>query len=289
MRIGNDRVVFGHMHEDHFAELSLVNHLPLKSAVVIASGGDLAFALASARMKVTSVDTNPAQIALVRLKMSCPENSVSLCFSGRVDCILRFGGPLLGWLTDWPALKPGWFRVTLAESFETMLRLLVSAVHGLQAGRKLNADSISLIRRRLDCSMRSPNASRNPLLQVLLGKGFGPHLPEVWSEQGIAGWSEHTDQIQLEEGDLSEVLSNLPVCSIGLISVSNLPDAMDQTSWDILVANAVRVLATGGYLVVRSILMEAVQSKSDGCFADVSISHDDASPICPVVWIGRKI
>ncbi len=289
MRIGNDRVVFGHMHEDHFVELSLVNHLPLKRAVVIVSGGDLAFALASARVEVIAVDTNPAQIALVRLKMRCPENLASLCFCGRVDRILRFGGPLLAWLNDWPKLNPGWFRATLIRSSEAMLRLLVCLVHGGQAGGKLNVGSISLIRRRLDCSMRSPGASRNPLLQVLLGKGFGPHLPEVWSEQGIVCWSAHTDQIQLEKGDLSEVLSNLPTESIGLISVSNLPDAMDQTSWDLLVANAVQALTIGGFLVVRSILRETVESKSDSFFAKISIPHDDASPICPVVWIGRKI
>jgi regulator of RNase E activity RraA len=57
MKAVSDRVVFGHMHEDHSLELSLVDRLPLKRALVIASGGDLAFALAGAKVTVTAVDS----------------------------------------------------------------------------------------------------------------------------------------------------------------------------------------------------------------------------------------
>jgi S-adenosylmethionine:diacylglycerol 3-amino-3-carboxypropyl transferase len=97
MKAGNERVIFGHMHEDHSLELSLVDRLPVKRALVIASGGDLAFSLAGAKVDVLAVDSNPAQIDLVRLKMQCPGNLHELCFCGKVDRLFRWGGPVLGW------------------------------------------------------------------------------------------------------------------------------------------------------------------------------------------------
>lgn len=91
----SDRLVFGHMHEDHSAELSLVARLPVNRALVIASGGDLALALAGVGVDVLAVDSNPAQIDLVKRKMADPENALALCFGGRVDRVLRIGGPIV--------------------------------------------------------------------------------------------------------------------------------------------------------------------------------------------------
>jgi hypothetical protein len=66
------RIVFGFMHEDPAPEVSL---LPRSGgALCVLSAGDVAFALCAAGAKeVLAVDPNPAQIALVRLKLAAAE------------------------------------------------------------------------------------------------------------------------------------------------------------------------------------------------------------------------
>jgi S-adenosylmethionine:diacylglycerol 3-amino-3-carboxypropyl transferase len=288
MATGVKGVVFGHMHEDHAAELSLVERLPLRQAVVIASGGDLAFALAGKKVEVLAIDSNPAQIELVKLKIQFKGDLTALCFCGRVDRVLRFGGPILGWLMDVPRLQPGPCRRFLINFSESLLRQFVSCVHSAEAGVKLDPSAIGLIRQRLEQAMKNPEAAKNPLLQVLLGRRFGREIPAVWSDAGIRNWRSETQRIQFLTGDFTAVLSELPAASLGLISVSNLPDAMSQDAWESLVENAARALATSGYLVVRSMLREGVQSASDRCFVSEAIIHQDTSPLCPVIWIGRK-
>src|SRR5205814_67578 len=113
--MSHDAVVFGHMHEDHSAELALAPTLPAPRCLVIASGGDLALSLVAAGLRVLAVDSNPAQVALVRLKMQLADEAGAaavreLCFCGQVDRALRCIGPLVAWLLDWPALSPGAFR-----------------------------------------------------------------------------------------------------------------------------------------------------------------------------------
>ncbi len=288
MKVGTDKVVFGHMHEDHSLELALVDRLPVRRALVIASGGDLAFALAGAKVEVTAVDSNPGQIGLVRLKMQCPPNLEELCFCGKVDHVFRRGGPFLAWLFDWPQRRPGRFRVFLANLLEGLLPRVVALVHGPQAGARLNLDAIRLIRRRLERAMGEPAASNNPLLQVLLGNRFGPDAPEVWSESGIERWKHETGRIHLRTADVKEVLATSHGRSYGLISLSNLPDAVEQDAWDETVALAADALATGGYLIVRSMLVASVVSRHDGFFDLDHTVFQDVSPLCPVVWVGTK-
>ena len=288
MKAGSDRVVFGHMHEDHSLEMSLVGRLPLKRALVIASGGDLAFALAGAKVAVTAVDSNPAQIELVRLKTQCPVNLTDLCFGGKVDRLFCWGGPFLAWLFGWPEMRPGRIRVFMADLLEGFLPRVVALVHGARAGGRLDRDAIHLIRRRLERAMRSPDAGNNPLLQVLLGNRFGPELPEVWSRRGIEKWRGETDRIELKVADIAQVLRDSEESSLGLISVSNLPDVVDADDWSRLVEDAARALAAGGYLIVRSMLREELDSQCEDSFATEENRVGDVSPICPVVWIGRK-
>lgn len=146
-------VVFGHMHEDHSPELTLGTRMPSPRCLVIASGGDLALSLAGAGRHVLAVDSNPAQIALVRLKMDLAREAGAttaaawmthgppallervarsglnprhfargLCFSGRVDRALRRSGPLIAWLLGWPALTPGISRRSLGTALENLRR-----------------------------------------------------------------------------------------------------------------------------------------------------------------------
>ena len=165
---------------------------------------------------------------------------------------------------------------------------MVALVHGARAGARLDRDAIRLIRRRLERAMRKPDAGNNPLLQVLLGNRFGPEAPEVWSERGIEKWRSEIGRIELETADIAQVLRDSADDSMGLISVSNLPDVMEADAWDRLVEDAGRVLAAGGYLVVRSMLREDLDSKCEDSFVTEENPVGDVSPICPVVWIGRK-
>lgn len=288
MKTGIDGVVFGHMHEDHSLELSLVDRLPLKRALVIASGGDLAFALAGAEVEVTAVDSNPAQIDLVRLKKQCPANLTDLCFGGRVDRLFRWGGPFLAWLFGWPEMRPGRIRVLLADLLEGFLPRVVSLVHGARAGGRLDRDAIRLIRRRLERAMRKPDAGNNPLLQVLLGNRFGPEAPEVWSERGMGKWRGETGRIELKVADIAQVLRDSADDSLGLVSVSNLPDVMETDDWNRLVEDAARVLVPGGHLIARSMLREGLESQCEDSLVTEENPVGDVSPICPVVWIGKK-
>jgi S-adenosylmethionine:diacylglycerol 3-amino-3-carboxypropyl transferase len=265
-----------------------VARLPLKRALVIASGGDLAFALAGAKVEVTAVDSNPGQVDLVRLKMQCPPNLTDLCFCGKVDRVFRRGGPFLAWLFDWPEMSPGRFRGFLANLLERLLPRMVVLVHGSRAGARLNFHAIRLIRRRLERAMGKPDAATNSLLQVLLGNRFGPEAPEVWSVSGIERWKNETERIHLCTADVKDVLATSQTGSFGLISLSNLPDAVERDAWDEIVALAADALATGGYLIVRSMLSDSVVSRNDGCFNLDRSGFQDVSPLCPVVWVGTK-
>ena len=52
--------------------------------------------------------------------------------------------------------------------------------------------------------------------------------------------------------------------------------------------HAARALASGGYLVVRSMLKESLESNDDRRFVRETNVADDSSPLCPVIWVGRK-
>ena len=99
------------------------------------------------------------------------------------------------------------------------------------------------------------------------GNRFGCEVPEVWSERGIAKWRNETDRIVLKTADIGQVLGDAAGGSLGLISVSNLPDVLDDDAWESLVENAAKALAPGGYLIVRSMLRETIVTGSDASYA----------------------
>jgi hypothetical protein len=244
--------------------------------------------LAGVGVDVLAVDSNPAQIDLVKRKMADPEHALTLSFGGRVDRVLRIGGPIVAWLMDWPRLQPSRFRIGLTNAMEAFLSGAVRLIHGRAAGRKLDRAAVRLLRTRLEMALRRPGAATNPLLQVLLGKRFGREVPGVWTSCGIAQWKNALDRIELQAADLGRVLAESPPSSFGLISVSNLHDTMDNESWDTLIKQAAAALLPGGFLIARSMLRETVISKNDPLFESESSGKADSSPLCPVVWIGRR-
>lgn len=285
-------MIFGHMHEDHSLEISLLPQLPVRRAMVIASGGDLAFSLAAREMEVLAVDSNPAQTALVRRKMTCLLTELpALCFCGKVDRILRSGGPFAAWLLDWPRRRPGNIRRFLANRLESLLHRTVRLIHGPQAAARLDRRAIRLLRFRLEAAMAAPGAGRNPLLQVLLGQGFGPEPPEVWSPSGIAAWRSRAHLITLQTSGAAQALAESPASTFGLISLSNLPDAMSAADWDDLLSHAAAALHPGGFIIARSMLSGRLPPLSPAnaeLFENMENPAQDQSSLCPVIWTGQK-
>ena len=64
--------------------------------------------------------------------------------------------------------------------------------------------------------------------------------------------------------------------------------AWDNAAWDTLVKQAAAALKPGGYLIARSMLRETLAFKSDLHFDRETVELEDSSPLCPVVWIGKK-
>lgn len=311
-----EAILFGHMHEDHSSELYLVPKLPTASALVIASGGDLTFCLAGAGLAVTAVDSNPAQIDLLELKMRiaqefdveqasammiCDARGLALtgvdvqrglCFCGKVDRMLRRFGPALPRLHDLIHPTPDKTRDVVLVLLHGALRLGVGLVHGRTASAMLDSRAVRLFAERLDHALRQRDAETNPLLQVLLGRGFGKQVPAVWSSDGIARWRQHVKDIHLHISRIEDALAKCPSKSLGLISVSNLPDLMSANAWQALLQSAVRTLAPGGYLIARSMLRKAIAEPVGDYFDDVTNevrqAASDQSPLCPIVWVGKR-
>ena len=318
-----DTLVFGHMHEDHAAELALAGRMPSPRCLVIASGGDLALQLASAGFRVVVVDSNSAQIALVRLKMEIarevgaetaaewmtdgpsalleriarsglnPQHFANgLCFCGRVDRALRWSGPLVAWLLDWPTLAPGISRRVLEALLQRLLPVGVRLLHGPRSTSELIPNSIGLMKRRLLAAMNQAGAARNPLLMAMLGRGFGTEPPPVWRESAIRGWLANAANVELRCSTIEAALALSEPHSFGLISLSNLADLLDATKWQSLLASAATALVPGGFLVARLMLHSALPPPERAGFSDITVATlnecDDRSPLCPIVWIGQR-
>jgi len=286
------------MHEDHSVEIYLSGKLPLMTALVIASGGDLAFTLAGAGLSVMAVDTNPAQIDAVKLKLKlasdhCPEHCQQTfigsahhpgwCFSGKVDRVLRWIGPLLAYAYGWRGRKQRRWLIDAAFPF---LKCGVRLVHGLGAGARIDDQALRVLRTRFETAVASPGSSENPYLHALMGKGFGNHPPCPWKAFHIGRWKD--GEISLETCTISDGLKKCEPDSLGLISVSNLYDVLDAEQWQELMELAWRALASGGCVVVRSMIAESISMQSTHSFRTLPLPAQDLSPLCPVVWVGQK-
>jgi hypothetical protein len=317
-----EQVVFGHMHEDPSTELASVAELPVRSALVVASGGDLALALASAGLDVEAVDTNLAQLRLVGLKVAAARAAGAaqaaawmgadaraaidvlagddraywlsraaslrhgLCFCGRVDRALRRLGPFLRWSLDWPGLAPGRLQRFARRAALRLVRTAVALVHGRAAQAKVARSGITCIESRVERAIRRVGARDDPLLGALLGTGFGANAPGVWTAAGTAAWLPATGRVTLRYGSLEHALLERPPGTLGLVSLSNVPDLGDDADRRRLFDLAAKALATGGRLVVRSMLVEEPDWRHDA-FEALPIDPD-LSPLCQVVWVGAR-
>lgn len=330
------------MHEDPDLELRLAAETAVRRSLVVASGGDLALALVAHDVQVQAVDANPAQIALVQAKVAVaqqvgPEQAAAwmvgnataaadllaraapdlalraadlrhgLCFCGSVDRRLRVLGPWLRFLYDWPRLSPGLFRRAMLAGMRRCLQTFAATLHGRAAAARIDDRAIALLQARVHRALRQADAPRNPWLQALLGFGFGPAPPSVWTANGIRAWCARAAALSLRATTLADALAACPRGSLQLVSVSNVADLLDEVARRELLALASAALAPGGHLVMRSMLrhraeQNAVPSQATGAhlrghgdrvpandltFQELAV-QPDASPLCPVVWLGQK-
>ncbi len=322
MRRGRERIVFGHMHEDPTTEERLVGVTPGPRALVVASGGDLALALVGCGLRVDAIDSNPAQLRLLRLKIAAartggPDQAATwmtsaaaaalgavgveesawwtprasqlghgLCFCGSVDRRLRTIGRVVRWAYDWPTRSAGPLRRTVVSACRSLVRLAATSLHGRAAGARLDRAALLLLERRFLRALHHADAGTNPLLQVLLGHGFGSSVPRVWSAVGIREWASRIEGLSLGAASLESTLAERPEGSLGLISASNVADLLDEAGRAELLDRAARALGPGGHLVLRSMLCEHPGWRHVA-FEEVDLDSD-RSPLCPVVWVGRR-
>jgi hypothetical protein len=64
---------------------------------------------------------------------------------------------------------------------------------------------------------------------------------------------------------------------------------MDDAAWNALLDQAAAALIPGGYLIARSMLRESLVPANHLLFEQESLKTGDTSPLCPVVWIGRRL
>lgn len=309
------KVIFGHMHEDHSVELKLAREGG--RALVVASGGDLAFSLIGSGVHVLAVDTNPSQIGLVQEKLELAHehspqetagwfigNATSapirngairrrnlrrgLCFCGRVDAVLRAIGPLVSRTAAVATRERNGARRTVLRLLQWGVRNGVRIIHGRRAYEALDSITIDRMLCRIGSAMRSGESDNNPLLQVLLGNGFGNATPDVWTPQGISRWKDRKDLLELEVSSIEDVLIRLPEESMDLISISNIVDMMSIEQWKSLCMDVERVLTPGGHLIARSMLVEELPLPSScTILRRIPNQSKDISPLCRLVFVGQ--
>jgi hypothetical protein len=216
---------------------------------VIASAGDVAFALAAAGREVVAIDINPAQVEYVRDRIAgAPQRA------GQADRYLARAAaalPLLGMPSDrlrqffdlddpgvqvaaWRRLAGRRFRAALALAFGPALRLayrseLASALPNGFAGE---------LESRLERGFAiHPNRS-NPIARAL----FGLPAPPA---------SAH--RIEVEQAEVIEFMRAQPPGSFDGFALSNITDGAPPDFRDELLTAARRIARSGAIAVLRTL------------------------------------
>jgi S-adenosylmethionine:diacylglycerol 3-amino-3-carboxypropyl transferase len=242
---GPPRLVFGRMYEDPEVEL---RSLPAGRLLVIASAGDVAFALAAAGRDVVAIDINPAQVEYVRDRVAG-----GLQRAGQADRYLARAAkalPLMGMSTDrlrkffdlddpgvqvrvWRKLAGRRFRAALALAFGPALRFayrsdLASALpHGFAGELESRFERGFAIH---------PNRS-NPIAPALFGLPTAPA-------------SAH--HIELEQAEVLQFMRAQPPGSFDGFALSNITDGAPADFKDELLTAARRIARSGAIAVLRT-------------------------------------
>jgi hypothetical protein len=243
---GPPRLIFGRMYEDPDVE---ARALPMGRVLVIASAGDVAFALAAAGRDVVAIDINPAQVEYVRDRMAgAPERA------GQADRYLARAAtalPLLGMSSDrlrqffdlddpgvqvaaWRRLAGRRFRAALALAFGPALRL----VYRSELAGALPSGFAGELESRFERGFAvHPNRS-NPIAPAL----FGLPTPPA---------SAH--HIEVERAEVLEFMRAQPPGSFDGFALSNITDGAPPDFRDELLTAACRIARSGAIAVLRSL------------------------------------
>jgi S-adenosylmethionine:diacylglycerol 3-amino-3-carboxypropyl transferase len=243
-------VMFGRMFEDWDVE---ANVFPDQSNVFcIASAGCTALGLASLGHHVTAVDINPAQVALVRARLTGADAP-----AGSVDRMLararRIGGAL-GWteatlraflsLADTTEQQSFWRARLDTRRFRMALAALLSplTLHLLYPAPLADAvprGFANILRQRFDRGFSTHPNRTNPYARWLL-------LGDRTSAPAAPG------AVTVLQADAAEYLENCPAHTFGAFTLSNITDGASAPYVARLDAAVERAAQPGAVVVLRS-------------------------------------
>jgi hypothetical protein len=223
------RVLFGHMYEDHGAELATFP--PASRVLTVASAGDTAAALARAGHHVTAIDINPAQLRYAQQRLAGHPPA-----TGTAERILTTGR--LAAATLLPAWRPGalrrfltladpdaqarWWRTKLDRpALRTLLALALRPTGPLGAMLRPGPRSVlhhhldTLLLRRIGAGLaRYPNADNPWAWRLLLGHDPPDNPPH----------RQPTPPVRWVHGDVLTHLHRTPAGWYGAATLSNILD-----------------------------------------------------------------
>ena len=249
---GRAGLLFGRMFEDVSLEADLFP--PASRVFCIASAGCTAMTLAAGGHEVVAVDVNPAQVALMRARLSGGEPRV-----GSVDRMFARARRVM-WLAGWSRARIDAF-VALDDvetqrqqwrahfdtwRFRTMLRCLLAplALNRFYAAalvRALPRGLAALVRRRLDRGFATHPNRTNPYVRDLL-LGERPPVPSP----------PYGGSVSAVEADAAEYLERCPPGAFGAFTLSNIGDSAGEPYMRRLRAAVARAASRGAVIVSRS-------------------------------------
>lgn len=262
-------VAFAQVREDPRIDRRLIEKVGSPArALMIASGGETAAVLATLPIEsLHMVDTNPAQIALARLKLSMligTSTEERLKLLGHVSMNtadrrlelqrrfseLRIAEDALGppslvaeWGPDFCARYEWVFarlRETLSPHQAAVADLLSLSDTDQQADRVAPGSELGQAFER---------ASANPFLhQLFSGRFTGP----LWDWLDLPEQSELCS-LQFSVGVMGEVIATLPDAAYDFVHLSNILDWLRPSAAEKLLNQVYRCLAPGGLVVIRQL------------------------------------
>jgi hypothetical protein len=258
---GPPRLIFGRMYEDPGVE---VRSLPRGRVLVIASAGDVAFALAAAGRDVVAIDINPAQVEYVRGRMAgAPQRA------GQVDRYLARAAtalPLFGMsrhrlrrffdlddpgvqVAEWRKLAGRRFRAALALAFGPALRL----VYRSELASALPNGFAGELKSRLERGF-AIHPNRSNLIAPAL---FGLPTPPASAYH-----------IEVEQAEVLQFMRAQPPRSFDGFALSNISDGAPPGFREELLSAARRISRSGAVAVLRSLGVPRGRDDAAGAASD---------------------
>jgi hypothetical protein len=255
---GPPRLIFGRMYEDPEVE---ARALPAGRTLVIASAGDVAFALAAAGRDVVAIDINPAQVEYVRDRMAgAPQRA------GQADRYLALAAralPLFGMSPD-----------RLRRFFDLDDTGVQAAAWRRLAGRRFRAAMAVAFGLALRLAYRSELASALPSgfageMEARLERGFAMHPnrsnPIAPALFGLPTPPASAHRVDVEQAEVLQFMRAQPAGSFDGFALSNIADGAPLGFREELLKAARRISRSGAVAVLRTLAVP--RSRDDAASA----------------------